>query len=165
MLPLNRAKLAAFLQYTHGFHISYSTYGVVIRLNVDTWLFMFCVLCGTNGVNCLWVLDRIPKATLSKDPELNPMYVGEIVTFTCNVDVSWGWEYEWWKDGTPILETNKTISIHLSSSNKGIYSCLATRGENTLSTVSERIAQDVLGRYRNSVISVSVPKSLIVSRK
>lgn len=111
----------------------------------------FGVLCGINGV--LWVLDSIPKPTLSKDPTLNSMYVGENVTFTCNVGVSWGWEYQWFKDGREIPKTNETISIHLSSADKGKYSCMAFRGE-TLTADSEGIAQDVLGRYRNSVILV-----------
>lgn len=74
------------------------------------------------------------------------MYVGETVNFTCNVDVSTGWEYQWHKDGRYLPETNKTISIHLNPSSGGKYSCEASRSETTGTDVSEKITQEVLGR-------------------
>lgn len=97
-------------------------------------------------MNCLSVLDNIPKATLNKDAGFNPMYVGETVNFTCNVGVSSGWKYQWLKDRTNLPETSKTISIYLGPSNGGNYSCLATRSETTSTEISEEIPQDVLGR-------------------
>lgn len=90
--------------------------------------------------------ENIPKPTLSKDPSFNPMFVGETVNFTCNVNVSSGWRFNWHKDGMYLPETSKTISIHLGSSDEGNYSCKATRSETTSTEISEEIPQDVLGR-------------------
>lgn len=74
------------------------------------------------------------------------MYVGETVNFTCNVNVSSGWEFKWYKDGNYLSETSETISIYLDSYNGGKYSCQATRSETTSTEFSEVIPQDVLGR-------------------
>ncbi|XP_076597526.1 hemicentin-1 [Chaetodon auriga] len=97
----------------------------------------------SNTVN-ITVYENVPKPTLSKSPAFNPMYVGETVNFTCNVDVSSGWEYRWYKDGRFLRDTNKTISIHLDSTSKGKYSCVGTRSETTSTHMSEKIQQDVL---------------------
>lgn len=74
------------------------------------------------------------------------MYVGETVNFTCNVDVSSGWEYQLYKNGDIIEDiSSKSNSIHLGPSDGGIYSCMATR--NKISTdSSQEISQLVLGK-------------------
>ncbi len=98
---------------------------------------------------CLSVLVNLPKPTLSKHPEFNPMYVGEKVSFTCDVTVSTGWKYQWYKDRSDRLpETSKTISIQLGPSTGGKYSCNAFRSETTLTVLSEDISLDVLGRLK-----------------
>ncbi|XP_044207545.1 obscurin [Thunnus albacares] len=74
------------------------------------------------------VYDNTPKPTLSKDPGLNPMYVGENVKFTCKVNVSTGWEYQWYKDGKKLTDTSETIDIRLGPSDGGKYLCKASRG-------------------------------------
>lgn len=73
------------------------------------------------------------------------MYVGELVNFTCNVDVSSGWDYEWLKDGTFLHVTGNTISIPLGPLDGGKYSCRATRIETT-TVLSVEISQDVIGK-------------------
>ncbi|XP_070825108.1 cell adhesion molecule CEACAM5 [Chaetodon trifascialis] len=102
------------------------------------------VSSGFSNTVDITVYENIPKPTLRKSPGFNPMYVGETVNFTCNVDVSSGWVYQWYKDGRVLPETNKTISIHLNPTNRGKYSCMATRSETTSTHISEEIQQDVL---------------------
>lgn len=98
-------------------------------------------------MNCLFCfLDNLPKPTLRKDPAFNPMYAGELVNFTCNVDVSSGWDYEWLKDGALVAGTSNEISILLKSADRGKYSCRATRPEPTRTMPSVEISQDVIGK-------------------
>ncbi|XP_028438390.1 basement membrane-specific heparan sulfate proteoglycan core protein [Perca flavescens] len=97
----------------------------------------------SNKVN-VTVYDKTPKPTVSKVPDFNLMYVGETVNFTCKVDVSSGWKYQWYKDGNELPDTSETISIHLGLSGKAEYWCKATRGETTSTDISEKIQQDVL---------------------
>ncbi|XP_056897870.1 hemicentin-1 isoform X2 [Takifugu flavidus] len=89
------------------------------------------------------VYENVPKATLKKDSDLNPMYVGETVNFTCNVGVATGWQYQWHKDGMALNETDKTYSMDLQPSAAGRYSCLASRGSMTSTEMSGEIKQDV----------------------
>lgn len=98
----------------------------------------------------LSILGNTPKPTLSKKPGLNPMYVGETVTFTCKVNVSSGWEYKWYKDGKVLTPTKETINIHLDLSDGGNYSCDAIRGELTTTDHSEEMTQYVLGTLKTA---------------
>lgn len=100
-------------------------------------------------MNCLSVLGDKPKPTLNKSPDLNKMYVGEEVKFTCEV-VSSGWTYVWYKNGTKLNNTTKTISIRLKLSDEGMYSCHVTRGEKTSTYISDPLAQHVLGRLKKT---------------
>ncbi|KAM3617505.1 uncharacterized protein V6R79_007280 [Siganus canaliculatus] len=90
------------------------------------------------------VYDKIPKPTIRKSPTLNPMYVGETVTFTCLVDEGSDWAYQWNKDGQPLAESGNAITIRLDSSRQGKYSCEANRGQTTTTPASDELAQDVL---------------------
>ncbi|XP_035500650.2 titin isoform X1 [Scophthalmus maximus] len=88
------------------------------------------------------VYENTPKPTLSKVPDFAQMYVGEKVNFTCKVDVSSGWNYKWYINGTLLPSaTSKTITSSLSDGGK--YSCKATRGEETSTAQSAEIQQDV----------------------
>ncbi|XP_056240199.1 titin isoform X1 [Seriola aureovittata] len=98
----------------------------------------------SNRINIM-VYENTPEPTVSKDPDFNPMYVGETVNFTCNVAVASGWSYWWYKDGNDLSPptTSKTISIPLSLSDGGEYSCQATRSGKTSTNVSAEISQEV----------------------
>ncbi|XP_072223487.1 basement membrane-specific heparan sulfate proteoglycan core protein isoform X2 [Leuresthes tenuis] len=85
------------------------------------------------------VHEKIPVPTLKRNPDLNPMYVGETVTFTCNVDVSFDWNYRWYNDEGVLRDTGKTIHVHFSRSHEGNYSCKASRGVTTSTSRSEKI--------------------------
>ena len=73
--------------------------------------------------------ENKPKATLSQTPNINKMYPGESVNFTCLVDVASGWEYQWYHNGSQIqvLDTYSIDSI--DHSNSGEYYCKAKRGK------------------------------------
>ncbi|XP_061552397.1 titin-like [Phycodurus eques] len=91
------------------------------------------------------VYENIPKPSLSKDPVLNSMYVGENTTFTCKVHVGSGWLYHWFRDGTELAVADRTLGIHLGPRDSGAYWCKATRGQRTSTDISEHVTQDVLG--------------------
>ncbi|XP_029361564.1 titin [Echeneis naucrates] len=93
----------------------------------------------------LEVKENTPDPTVIKGPDFNPMYVGETVNFTCNVGVSSGWNYKWYKgeDDLPKPANSKTINLHLSLSDKGNYSCSAKRGEKISTGYSADVVQDV----------------------
>ncbi|KAM9855252.1 Fc receptor-like protein 5 [Aulostomus maculatus] len=90
------------------------------------------------------VHGKTPKPLVSKDPILDPMYVGETVTFTCNVNVASDWTYEWYKDKLELMGSNKTLRIHLDATGGGKYSCKATRAPRTATDVSDPVTQHVL---------------------
>lgn len=92
-------------------------------------------------------LENVPKATLKKDPDVHPMYIGETVNFTCNVGVATGWQYQWRKDGMALNETEETFSMELQPSAAGRYSCLASRGRMTSTEISGEIKQDVASKH------------------
>ncbi|XP_075952522.1 Fc receptor-like protein 5 [Anarhichas minor] len=97
----------------------------------------------SNTVN-VTLYENVPKPTINKVPGFNPMYAGETVNLNCNVDVSSGWKYQWYKDGIELRATNETNSIHLALSDQGRYWCKATRGEIISTDFSEEIQQYVL---------------------
>nr|XP_033485460.1 titin isoform X2 [Epinephelus lanceolatus] len=99
---------------------------------------------GISNATHITVYENTPKPTLTKVPAFNPMYVGETVTFTCKVDVSSGWKYQWYRDRRVLKHTSETISIRLGLSDQGKYLCTATRDEMTSTDFSEEIPQDVL---------------------
>nr|XP_020490707.1 titin-like [Labrus bergylta] len=99
---------------------------------------------GFSNTAAVTVYDNTPKPTLHKVPVFNRMYVGETVNFTCIVDVSSGWEYQWYKDGGDLPATSKSNAIRLDRSNAGKYSCMATRGKSMSTDVSEEMQLDVL---------------------
>ncbi|XP_072306345.1 hemicentin-1 [Eucyclogobius newberryi] len=84
-----------------------------------------------------------PTPTLSKNPTLNKMYVGENVTFTCAVPLSSGWTYKWYKNDALIGQTNPTLSVRLKLSDAGEYSCQGLRGNGAETLTSDKMAQAV----------------------
>ncbi|KAK5923718.1 hypothetical protein CgunFtcFv8_000663 [Champsocephalus gunnari] len=113
------------------------------RYSCKAELYLRKVISEFSNTADLRVYGNTPKPTASKGPTLNPMYVGETVTFTCKVIVSSGWEYQWYGNGVQTT-TGETISIPLSLSNQGKYWCLAYRGDTTQTEFSDKIQQDVL---------------------
>ncbi|KAJ3586235.1 hypothetical protein NHX12_012635 [Muraenolepis orangiensis] len=89
--------------------------------------------------------DR-PSPILRKDPDVEPLYAGESVSLSCQVDVSSGWEYRWYKDGGqhPVEDSRLNISS-LAPSDSGRFSCKATRGNPQFST-ENALSLKVIGK-------------------
>ncbi|XP_060931016.1 hemicentin-2-like isoform X2 [Limanda limanda] len=95
---------------------------------------------GISNTATVKVYENTPEPTLSKSPDFTPMYVGETVNFTCTVNVSTHWIYQWYENGRNIPSaTGKTFTVPLSLSNGGNYLCKATRGETTSTSQSPEI--------------------------
>lgn len=59
------------------------------------------------------------------------MFPGESVSFSCDINVSSGWEYLWYKDGTSLAETGNMMKIdHVNTADQGSYKCQVKRGKN-----------------------------------
>ncbi|KAG5854184.1 hypothetical protein ANANG_G00034980, partial [Anguilla anguilla] len=43
-------------------------------------------------------VSALPKATLTVEPKWRPLYNGETVTLSCEVDSDSNWIYSWYKD-------------------------------------------------------------------
>lgn len=102
----------------------------------------------TTIITCLCVSDQIPKPTISKAPNFNPMYAGESIIITCKVDVGSDWTYQWYRDKQILSDISNVINILLKTSDKGNYSCKATRGKTTTTEVSDEMPLDVVGKRR-----------------
>ncbi|XP_033825187.2 hemicentin-1 [Periophthalmus magnuspinnatus] len=90
------------------------------------------------------VYETTPKPKLTKEQQYNPMYVGETVQFICSVDVASGWRFKFFKDEREITVSDSSISIQLSLSDDGKYSCKGMRGEHTNTDSSDEITVTVL---------------------
>ncbi|XP_027882082.1 carcinoembryonic antigen-related cell adhesion molecule 5 isoform X2 [Xiphophorus couchianus] len=96
-----------------------------------------------SNIYTVSVYDKLPTPTLSRDPIFTPMFIGETVKLKCAVDVSSGWSYHWYKDGSTLNKPGKELSIDLNLSDKGRYSCEARRGEKTSTGRSKETQLDV----------------------
>ena len=72
---------------------------------------------------------------MTQDPSVEKMYIREPVSFGCKVDISTGWEYLWYKDGTPLSNSGSSYNISsATSSDSGTYKCMAKRGTTAFNT-------------------------------
>lgn len=84
-----------------------------------------------------------------QSPSNNVMYTGDSVSFSCHINVSSGWEFLWYKDGTQLSQSgnNHNISVAVIR-NSGSYSCQTQRGKNVfLSPQSQAVKLDVKGKF------------------
>ncbi|XP_056131141.1 hemicentin-2-like [Lampris incognitus] len=78
----------------------------------------------------LEVYDQIPRALLTQEPGYEDMYAEETVSFSCNVNVSGGWEYLWYKEETRLTTARSRHTImSVVPANTGAYRCKAKRGQ------------------------------------
>ncbi|XP_047446715.1 titin-like [Mugil cephalus] len=77
----------------------------------------------------LEVYDEKPKVTLIREPDYDQMHTGDSVSFTCHVNVSSGWEYEWHK-GESLFPTsgNQHKIESVQKKDSGSYTCRVKRG-------------------------------------
>lgn len=97
---------------------------------------------------CLcWILD----AVLTVEPSSTIFFIGEIVSFKCEVKEGkhTDWEYKVMKDGQEILNsnTNKGLSVKLASTaQSGKYSCSAHRTRSQKTKTSNIVSVTVTGK-------------------
>ncbi|XP_016535595.1 basement membrane-specific heparan sulfate proteoglycan core protein isoform X3 [Poecilia formosa] len=101
------------------------------------------VSSASSNTSTVSVYDKLPTPTLSRDLSFSPMYIGETVKLKCTVSVSSGWSYHWYKDGNNLNKSGKELSINLTLSDRGKYSCKAKRGEKTSTGPSNELQLDV----------------------
>uniref|UniRef100_A0A3Q3WQH2 Ig-like domain-containing protein n=1 Tax=Mola mola TaxID=94237 RepID=A0A3Q3WQH2_MOLML len=92
------------------------------------------------------ILHVSGKPKLLCSPSNSVMHTGDSVSFSCHINVSSGWEFLWYKDGTQLVESgnNHTI-LSVLTRNTGSYSCQTRRGRNVvfLSPQSQAVKLDV----------------------
>uniref|UniRef100_A0A3B3XJ02 Ig-like domain-containing protein n=1 Tax=Poecilia mexicana TaxID=48701 RepID=A0A3B3XJ02_9TELE len=101
------------------------------------------VSSASSNTSTVSVYDKLPTPTLSRDPIFTPMFTGETVKLRCTLSVSSGWSYHWYKDGNKLSRSGKELSINLTLSDNGGYSCEAKRGEKTSTGPSNELQLDV----------------------
>ncbi|MEQ2246816.1 hypothetical protein ILYODFUR_003118 [Ilyodon furcidens] len=80
----------------------------------------------------LYVYDEKPTVTLQQNPEDNLMHTSDYISFTCHVNVSYGWKYVWYKDKNPIDTSGIVHNISSAkTSQSGSYQCQVKRGAKT----------------------------------
>uniref|UniRef100_A0A3P8S0D3 Ig-like domain-containing protein n=1 Tax=Amphiprion percula TaxID=161767 RepID=A0A3P8S0D3_AMPPE len=83
----------------------------------------------------LMVYDKKPAVILTQDPEYKVMFPGESVSFSCHINVSSGWEYLWYKDGSSLAAPGNIYSISpVEATSRGSYTCQVRRGSNSIFT-------------------------------
>uniref|UniRef100_A0A3B3C7J8 Ig-like domain-containing protein n=2 Tax=Oryzias melastigma TaxID=30732 RepID=A0A3B3C7J8_ORYME len=75
----------------------------------------------------LQVYDALPNVTLLQSPEHSLLHSGDSVSFSCNVDISSGWEFLWYKNGAQINKGNQHNISSAQVKDEGSYACRAER--------------------------------------
>ncbi|AWP09726.1 putative titin-like [Scophthalmus maximus] len=108
----------------------------------------------TSGLT-LSIYDTKPRVTLLRKPEYDVMHTGDPVSFSCHINVSSGWEYLWYKDGSPLAESEKTRNISsVTMKHTGSYTCRVKRGRNAVfqSDPSQTVRLDIQERPQANII-------------
>lgn len=87
---------------------------------------------------------------VTQTPDYRVMFPGESVTFSCHINVSSGWKYQWNKDGKALSgSVNKDYSIEkVETTNKGSYTCQIKRGSDpSFDILSPVVELDVKGMF------------------
>uniref|UniRef100_A0A3B5KB32 Ig-like domain-containing protein n=2 Tax=Takifugu rubripes TaxID=31033 RepID=A0A3B5KB32_TAKRU len=83
----------------------------------------------SSGFN-LEVYENKPQPLMTQQPDVEKVYIGEPVSFKCEIKDSAGWEYVWFKDGKELpLNTNVLDIPHASLSDSGTYECKGIRNK------------------------------------
>lgn len=104
----------------------------------------------TDGNDIFTYSDQKPSVILTQDPDYNVMFDGESVSFSCHINVSSGWEYQWYKGDRKLIISGNSHTIKtVAGSDTGSYSCQAKRGSNTVfnSDQSQVVTLDIKGTF------------------
>uniref|UniRef100_A0A3P9LUS1 Ig-like domain-containing protein n=1 Tax=Oryzias latipes TaxID=8090 RepID=A0A3P9LUS1_ORYLA len=99
----------------------------------------------------LMVYDAPPNVTLLQSPEHSLMHTGDSVSFRCDVNISSGWKFLWFKDGDKFEKDDHHNISSAQVKDTGIYTCQAERdsfrlqkSQNMQIEVKERPQADVI---------------------
>ncbi|RVE70613.1 hypothetical protein OJAV_G00065970 [Oryzias javanicus] len=99
----------------------------------------------------LEVYDVLPSVTLLQSPQHSVLHSGDSVSFSCNVNISSGWEFLWYKDGAQIKKDNQHNISSAQVKDTGFYTCRAEResfslekSQNMHIEVKERPEADII---------------------
>ncbi|XP_053280695.1 titin isoform X2 [Pleuronectes platessa] len=104
----------------------------------------------------LSVYDTKPRVTLMQEPEYDVMHTWDSVSFSCHINNSSGWEYLWYKDGTPLpLQSGHNYNISsVATKDTGSYTCQVKRGVGVIlqSQQSQAVKLDILERPKATIL-------------
>lgn len=110
-----------FSRFFHAFNFPANSISYLVKLFISLLHKLFCL-----GV----CLENKPKPLLTQQPDAEKVYIGELVSFKCDIKDSDSWEYFWSKDGKKWLFNNKHFDItHASLSDSGTYECMGIRNK------------------------------------
>uniref|UniRef100_A0A3P9ILQ2 Ig-like domain-containing protein n=1 Tax=Oryzias latipes TaxID=8090 RepID=A0A3P9ILQ2_ORYLA len=99
----------------------------------------------------LMVYDAPPNVILLQSPEYSLMHTGDSVSFRCDVNISSGWKFLWFKDGDKFEKDDHHNISSAQVKDTGIYTCQAERdsfrlekSQNMHIEVKERPQADVI---------------------
>lgn len=82
-----------------------------------------------------------------KIPDHDEIYTEDLISFSCHVNISSGWKFQWFKENLPLAESasNHTVTSVVTG-NSGLYKCKVKRGSSILfESVSPWAKLDVKG--------------------
>lgn len=81
-----------------------------------------------------------------KSPDHDEIYTEDSVSFSCHINVSSGWEFQWYKDASRLAESasNHTMASVVTG-NSGSYQCKVKRGSGAVLTDSLSVELHVNG--------------------
>lgn len=97
------------------------------------------------------ISDALPNVTLLQSPEHSLLHSGDSVSFSCNVDISSGWEFLWYKNGAQINKGNQHNISSAQVKDEGSYACRAER-ESFLLGKSEDMKIEVKGALFDTLL-------------
>lgn len=130
-------KLKVSVCYTTLLHYTTSKHlFVVCRMSVQKGASKLADITKHARMHFFFVcVEKKPKPSMTQRPEVDKVYAGESLSFKCNVELSSGWKYLWYKDGTELRIISNSLNIqNASSSDSGLYECMAIRNNRMYST-------------------------------
>ncbi|CAL1606233.1 unnamed protein product [Knipowitschia caucasica] len=80
-----------------------------------------------------------PVPVLSQLPDVDTVYMGEIVIFYCKLNLSSDWEYHWYKhnQNIPVVSDSYSIIVNATHGQREVYKCKAKRKKTLFETESQ----------------------------
>lgn len=77
--------------------------------------------------------DAKPNVTILKIPDHDVIYTEDSVSLSCQINISSGWEFLWFKDDHQFAESTSNHTVKSAvTGNSGAYGCKVKRGSSTV---------------------------------